>query len=161
MQKKPERCGRNHADAGDVKQNANDNHGEANHDAAMSLGKPRKHPREIGDKQGRVDCHVKDRGHQREPRFLKSPKVSHGAPNPGVVTAFEGQSAGELADHKRRREAPEKRGQQQDEDGATAACAMNDVFRSIGSARHHKKVAATSGQSVRRTDFFFAGTAKG
>src|SRR5712692_7214711 len=137
--KEPERCGGNDADAGDVKKNANDNHGEANHDPAMFLGEPREHPTEIRHKYGRIYGHVENAGHEREPSFLKSPKISHGAPNPGVVTAFEGQSAGELANHKPSREAPEKRGQQQDKDGATVACAMNDVFRSIGSARHHEK----------------------
>src|SRR6266550_2350166 len=73
---------------------------------AMSLGKPREQTIQIEDEQRGVDGHVEDRGHQREPGLLESPEVAHGAAHPGVITALEGQSARQLADHEGCRQAP-------------------------------------------------------
>ena len=78
-------------------------------------------------------------GHQREPGFLKSPEVAHGAAHPGVVAAFVGQRARKLADHEGGGQAPEHRGEQQNQNGASVAGAVHDVFCAIGSARHHKE----------------------
>src|SRR5205807_4439000 len=42
----------------------------------MSLGEPGEQTIQIKDEQRGVDGHVEDRGHQREPGFLKSPEVA-------------------------------------------------------------------------------------
>ena len=38
----------------------------------------------------RVDGHIENTGHQRQPGFLKSPKRSHGAPDPDVKSSLAG-----------------------------------------------------------------------
>ena len=138
-EEQPQRGRRNDLHPHDVKDRANDHHAERNHHSAMVLLKPGEHARQVRDKQRGINRHVENGRYQRQPCFLKSPEISHGAPHPGVVAAFKGQRAGELADHERRRQAPEKRGQQQDENRFAIAGAVHDVFGAIGSARHHKE----------------------
>ena len=105
----------------------------------MVLLKPGKHAREVGDKQRGINRHIENGRYQRQPSFLKSPEISHGAAHPGVVAAFKGQRARKLADHERGRQAPEQRGQKQDENRFAISGAMHDVFGAIGSARDHKE----------------------
>ena len=106
----------------------------ATHHPRFAFLKPREHAGEVGDEQRGINRHIEDGGDQREPGFLKSPEVSHGAANPGVVTALVGQRARKLADHEGRGQAPEQRGEQQDQNRASVACAVHDVFGAIGSA---------------------------
>ena len=123
----------------------------------MVLLKPGKHPGQIGHKQGRIDRHIENGRHQREPGFLKSPEIPHGAAYPGVVAAFEGQRAGKLADHECRRQAPEERGQKQDEDRFAVPGAVHDVFGPVRPARNHEERGSDQGPKG-ETDGFFPGS---
>src|SRR2546427_5617900 len=123
----------------------------------MSLGKPREQTIQIKDEQSGVDRHIEDRGHQREPCFLKSPEVAHGAANPGVITALERQSARQLADHEGCRQAPENGSEQKDEDRAAVSGAVNDVFCAIGSARDHKECCGHQRPQSEANRFFVIG----
>src|ERR1700730_3064000 len=105
----------------------------------MVLLEPREHAREVGDKQRGINRHIENGRYQRQPCFLKSPEISHGATHPGIVTAFKGQRARELSDHERGWQAPKKRGQKQDENPFAIAGAVHDVFGAIGSTRDHKE----------------------
>src|SRR5437763_17033711 len=99
----------------------------------MSLGKPREQTIQIKDEQSGVDRHVEDRGHQREPCFLKSPEVAPGAAHPGVIPALERQSAGQFANHKSSRQAPENGSEPKDEYRADVSGAVHDVFCALWS----------------------------
>ncbi len=138
-EEQPQRRGRDHAHSGNIKESANDHHCQRDHHSAMSFREPGKQAIEIKDEQRRIDGHVENRGHQREPSLLESPEIAHGAPHPGVVAAFVGQRTGKFANHESGGQAPENRGQQQNENAAAIAGAMHDVFCAVGPARHHKE----------------------
>src|SRR5258708_36774797 len=55
-------------------------------------------PAEILVEQDRIDRHVDERVHPRQPAVLKGPEPSEGAVDPPIVAAFEGEHARELAD---------------------------------------------------------------
>ena len=153
-EEQPQRSERNHFDAGDIQYGASDDHRERHPPAAIPLLKPREHARQISDEEGGIDCHVEDGRNQREPGFLKSPKVAHGAAHPGVVAAFLGQSARKLADHESRGQAPEQRREQQNQNRASVAGSVDDLFGAIGSARHHKEGGGDQGPHGEPNEFF-------
>ena len=62
-----------------------------------------------------------------------------------------------LADHEGRGQAPEQRGEQQDQDGASVAGAVHNFFRAIGSARHHKEGGGDQGPQGEANEFFPVG----
>src|SRR5581483_2471493 len=132
-------CGRNDFHSCNVEEYAHNHHGESDHYAPVSLRKPGKHASEICHEEGRIDSHVENGSYQRQPGLLKSPESAHGAAHPSVITTFEGQCAGEFADHERGGEPPEKRSEQQNEDRLAVPGAVNDVFGAIGSPRHHEE----------------------
>src|ERR671925_187315 len=78
---------------------ANGDHRDSHHQPTMPFGEPGEHTREVGHEQSWIDRHVEDRSDQREPGFLESPEVAHGASHPCVVAAFERQGARKLANH--------------------------------------------------------------
>src|ERR1700693_3624328 len=153
----PERGQRDHLYSGNVQQRARDHHRQSNPPSAISFLEPGKHSGQVGNEQGGIDRHVENGRHQREPGFLKSPEVAHGAAHPGVVAAFVGQRAGEFADHKSRRQAPEQRGEKKNQDGAPVAGAVHDVFGAIGSARHHKEGGGDQGPKREANESFPVG----
>ena len=157
--KQPQRSRRDDLHSHDIKDCASDHDAERDGHTAMVLLKPGKHPREIRHKQRGVNGHVENGRYQREPSFLKSPEISHGAAHPGVIAAFKGQRARKLADHKRGRQAPENRGEQQNENRFAISGAMHDVFGPIGSARDHKEGRGDQGPK-RETDGFLPGGGK-
>src|SRR5437870_4546758 len=89
--------------------------------------------------------------------LLESPEVAHGAAHPGVITALEGQSARQLADHEGCRQAPENGSEQKDEDRAAVSGAVNDVFCAIGSARDHKECCGHQRPQSEANRFFVIG----
>ena len=132
--KQPQRSERYDLHSGDVKQCASDHNEQRNPPSAIAFLKPRKHPGQVGHEQRGINRHIENGRNQREPGLLKSPEVAHGAAHPGIVAAFVGQRARQLADHEGRRQAPEQRREQQNQDRAPVAGAMHDFFRAIGSA---------------------------
>ncbi len=138
-EEQPERGQRDDLHTSNIKESAGDDNGERDPPSAIRFLKPREHTGQVGDEEGGIDRHIKDRGNERQPGFLKSPEVAHRAADPGVITAFVGQRARQLADHEGRGEAPEQRGDEQNQNGASVPGAMHDVFGAIGSTRHHKE----------------------
>ena len=137
--KQPQRSERYNFHSCNVQQGARDHDEQRHPPSAIAFLKPGKHAGQVGHEQRGINRHVENGRHQREPGFLKSPEVAHGAAHPGVVAAFVGQRAGEFADHKSRRQAPEQRGEKKNQDGAPVAGAVQNVFGAIGSARHHEE----------------------
>ena len=118
---------------------AGNHHSQRDPPSAIVFLEPREHARQVGHEQRGINRHIENRRDQREPGFLKSPEIAHGAAHPSVIAALVGQRARKLADHERRRQAPEQRGEQQNQNRASVPGAVHDVFRAIGSARHHKE----------------------
>src|SRR5277367_159482 len=139
QKEKPQRTDRHHAYSRDIHQRAHRHDAERHHPPAMSHRKPRNQPRQVRHKKRRVNRHIKNTSHQRQPRFLKSPEISHRAPHPRVISALRRQRAGKFANHVRRRQAPDQRRHQQQQNSQAVARAVNDVFGSVRSARHHEK----------------------
>ena len=129
----------------------------ATHHPRFAHLKPREHASQVGDEQRGIDRHVENGRNQREPGFLKSPEIAHGAAHPSVITAFVGQRARKFADHESRRQAPEQRREEQNQDGASVPGAMHDVFGAIGSARHHKEGGGDQGPKREANEFFPVG----
>ena len=157
-EEQPQRRERNHFHAGNIQHRAGNHHRQRNPPSAISLLEPGEHAGQIGYEQRRINRHVENGRHQREPRFLKSPEISHRPPHPGVVAAFVGQGARKLADHERRGQAPEQRREQQNQNRASVAGAMHDVFRAIGSARHHKEGGGDQRPQREANEFFPVGS---
>ena len=57
----------------------------------------------------------------------------------------------------RERQAPEERGQEQDQDSASVPGPVDDVFGAIGSARHHKEGGGDQGPKREADEFFPVG----
>ena len=131
--------------------------GKCDPPSAIAFLKPREHAGQVGDEKRGIDGHVEDGGNEREPGLLKSPEVAHGAAHPGVVAALVGQRARKLADHEGRRQAPEQRGEQQNQDGASVTGAVHDVFGAVGSARHHKEGGGDQGPKREANEFLPVG----
>src|ERR1017187_4624931 len=87
------------ARAGNIQHGTGNHHRQCNTPSAICLLEPREHAGQVKDKQCGIDRHIENGRHQREPGFLKSPEISHGAAHPGVVAAFVRQRARKLADH--------------------------------------------------------------
>src|SRR5208337_5000718 len=51
--------------------------------SAISFLEPREHARQVSHKQCGINRHVENGRDQREPRFLKSPEISHRPAHPG------------------------------------------------------------------------------
>ena len=139
QKEQPQRTDRHHANPRNIHQRAHRHHTHRHHPPAMPHGKPRNQARQVRHKKRRVNRHVENTRHQRQPRFLKSPEISHRAPHPRVITAFRRQRAGKFADHVRRRQAPDQRRHQQQQNSQAIARAMNDVFGAVCSAGHHEE----------------------
>src|SRR5580704_6947923 len=105
----------------------------------MSHAEPRKQSRQVCDKQGGINRHIKDAGHERQPRFLKSPEIPKRTSHPRVITAFRWQRTRKLADHISGWKTPDQRRKQQEENAEAVARAMNNVFGAVSSARHHEE----------------------
>ena len=150
----PQRSERYHFHSCNVQQGTRDHYRQRNPPSAIILLEPREHPRQVGHKQRGINRHVENGRNQREPGFLKSPEVAHGAAHPGVVAAFVRQRARQLADHEGGGQAPEQRRKQQNQDGASVAGAMHDVFGAIGSARHHKEGGGDQGPQREANEAF-------
>src|SRR6476469_9085806 len=86
---------------------------------------------EISHEQGGIDRHVEDRSGEREPRFLKAPERAHRAPHPGVKTPFFRYRRGQLSDHERRRQTPEKWEHEQDDQGPAVTGVTDDLFEPV------------------------------
>jgi len=69
----------------------------------------------------------------------KAPEIAQAAPHPSVVPAFGGQGAGQLANHKRRWQAPQHRQKQKHQNPVPIARSGDHFLRAIGPAGHHKK----------------------
>src|SRR6476646_3504826 len=93
---------------------------------------------EISHEQGGVDRHVEDRSGEREPRFLKAPERSHRTPYPGVEATFFRHRRGQLSDHERRGQTPEKREHEKSDQGPAITGVANDLFEPVRPARDHK-----------------------
>ena len=93
---------------------------------------------EISHEQGRIDRHVKDRSREREPCLLETPKRTHRASHPGVEATFLRHGRGQFADHQRRRQTPEKREREEDEQRPAIAGVPDDLLQPIRPARDHK-----------------------
>ena len=118
---------------------------------------PGKQPLQIEDEQRRVNRHVEHRRHQRQPRFLESPKISHRPPDPGVVPALFRQRARKLADHERGRQTPQNWCQQQNQNGPAIPGAVHDVLRAVRAARYHKEGSGDQGPQGEPAEFFVLG----
>ena len=153
-EEQPQRRERNHFHPGDVQHRARNHHRQRYPPSAISLLEPREHARQVGHEQRGINRHIENGRDQREPGFLKSPEISHRAAHPGVVAAFVGQRAREFADHEGRRQAPQQRGEQQNQNRASVTGAVHNVFRAIGSAGHHKEGGGDQ-RPQRETDEFF------
>ena len=57
---------------------------------------------QVLDKERRINRHVEDAGHQREPRLLESPAGPQSTAHPDVESALFRQRAGQLANHEGR-----------------------------------------------------------
>ena len=153
-EEKPQRSRRNYADTGNIQQRADHDYRKSDCPAAISHREPRKESREVKHKQCRINRHVKNRRHQREPSFLKSPEVAHGAAYPRVVAALEWQSTRQFANHECGGKAPEDRSQEQNQNGLTIASAVHDIFCAIGSARYHKEGSGDEWPESQANGFF-------
>ena len=156
-EEQPQRSRRNDLHAGNVEQRAGNHDGQCDPPSAIAFLEPREHAGQVGDEQRGINRHVENGRDQREPGFLKSPEVAHGAAHPGVVAALVGQRAREFADHEGGRQAPEQRGEQQNQDGASVTGAVHDVFGAIGSARHHKEGGGDQGPKREADEFLPVG----
>ena len=107
--------------------------------AAAAGGHPRRQVAQIADEQRGVDGHVEDAARQRQPGFLKSPEASHAARHPDVVAAPSGQRARKLADHECRRDRPDHRRHQQNQNGARVSRLGNDILKPERSARNQEE----------------------
>src|SRR5215469_1291652 len=112
---------------------------ESGENAMIVIAEPGCHLLQIKYEERRINRHIKDAGGQRKPRFLESPEIAQAPAHPRVVTTFSGQSARKLADHERRRQAPENRKEKQDENATSVARARDDGFCSIGAPGHHEE----------------------
>ncbi len=140
--------------SGNIQQRTRDHHGERDPPSAIALLKPREHAGQVGHEERGINRHVENGGDQREPGFLKSPEVAHGAAHPGVVAAFVGQRARKFTDHESRGQAPEQGREQQNQNGPSVAGAVHDVFGAIGSARHHEEGGGDEGPKREANEFF-------
>src|SRR5258708_11081033 len=83
-------------------------------------------PAEILVEQDRIDRHVDERVHPRQPAVLKGPEASEGAVDPTVVAAFEGEHARELADDEDFRNGPEDGNEEEGDQGHPGADGVDE-----------------------------------
>jgi hypothetical protein len=124
--------------AGEVPDGASEDDGERPDHGAMARRPGGSDAGEVGDENGWVDSHVEDAGGERHPGLLEAPEATHGAANPDVVAALVGDGAGELADHERGGERPDKRDNRHHDKGTHVAGLADDVFEAVRSAGDHE-----------------------
>ncbi len=97
---------------------------------------------QVGDEQRRIDRHVENTAHQRQPGLLKAPEPAHRAGDPNLVTPILRQGAGHFARHQRGGESPQRRRDRQNENSARVAGLGDDVQQFI--ERRQKEEAANA-----------------
>ena len=112
---------------------------------------------QVQHKDRGIDRHVEDPTRQAKATPPEIPRTCpwRGAPRHNI--RLPAAPRGQLADHERRGQAPEQRGNEQDEDAPPVPGAMDDLFGAIGSARHHKEGGGDQGPKREADEFFPVG----